>query len=85
MPELHPCRCGCPNLTRATWYRGHDEMVRTAVMYALAKDTERLAEIFGFGPGLRDATAFVRDARRAGHLHALAEQVAVLQSQVEAS
>lgn len=64
-PALHPCRCGCPNLTAATWYPGHDEMVRTAVMYLLARDTLRLAEIFGFGPGGRDATEFV-EMRRFG-------------------
>ena len=60
------CNCGCGSPTSgADFVQGHDENVRSAVMYLLGPDTMRLVEIFGFGPhGGRNAQQICADARR---------------------
>jgi hypothetical protein len=47
------CNCGCGGETSGTAFiPGHDEDVRSAVMYLLGEDTLALCRIFGFGLGL---------------------------------
>lgn len=59
------CNCGCGGQTTgATFLPGHDENVRSAVMYLLG-DTMELCRIFGFGPGGRNAQQMCADARAA--------------------
>lgn len=44
------CNCGCGETTSGTPFApGHDENVRSAVMYLLGDDTMALVRIFGFG------------------------------------
>lgn len=61
------CNCGCGGQAsgQARFLPGHDENVRAAVMYLLGPDTMRLCEIFGFGPGGRNAQQLCAEARRA--------------------
>jgi hypothetical protein len=57
------CNCGCGQSTSGTAFvRGHDENVRSAVMYLLG-DTLALCRIFGFGPGQRNAKQLCADRR----------------------
>jgi hypothetical protein len=58
------CNCGCGGTTSGTnFIQGHDENVRTAVMYLLGDNTMDLCRIFGFGAGGRNATAIAIEGR----------------------
>lgn len=63
------CHCGCGGIspTGSHFLPGHDENVRAAVMYLITglprHGTKKLAEIFGFGPGGRNAEQMCRDMR----------------------
>ena len=60
------CACGCGQSQKNGGFRaGHDEYVRSAVMYLLGHDTKELCTIFGFGPGARNAKEYVMEERRA--------------------
>jgi hypothetical protein len=58
------CNCGCGGETGGGYFiQGHDENVRSAVMYLLGEDTLALCRIFGFGPGARNAQQMCADER----------------------
>jgi hypothetical protein len=60
------CNCGCGGTTSGTdFMQGHDENVRSAVMYLLGGSTMGLCRIFGFGPDGRNAQKMAEDARAA--------------------
>jgi len=60
------CACGCGQSQKNGGFRaGHDEYVRSAVMYLLGRDTKELCTIFGFGPGARNAKEYVMVERKA--------------------
>lgn len=42
--DLHPCACGCDQLTNATWAQGHDQRQRIAL--------EKALEAAGYSNGL---------------------------------
>lgn len=63
---LNQCACGCGQAQKNGGFRaGHDEYVRSAVMYLLGADTKELGRIFGFGPGARNAKEYVMVERKA--------------------
>lgn len=66
MPDK-PCACGCPGVARGNsqFISGHDRSLQAAVMYVLAENTAALGDIFGFGPGMRDARAYSAARKKA--------------------